>query len=146
MLRKILLAGIMVVSVAIIMVALQSQRAEFDETDEEDEPERTGAARKLEDKQEPIRLEKYDNQHNLVAVITGEEAEQKGEGPVHIVKPTIRILRDPNRITVITADTGYLEGTDKKRMGEGWLRGNVVMTVLDRINDDNTVLTCRELQ
>ncbi len=144
MLRRILLGGIMLVSVLIIVVALQQLHEKQ-------------AARKRQAKKEAaaltapgdsgIELRKYDAQNNLVAIIRGRQAQQiSGKGPVDIVKPVVTIFRDKNEFTVITAETGRVESREQDKMSEGWLKDNVVMTVIDRARGDNTIITCDEIR
>ena len=138
MVRKILLGGIILVSVVIVIVAFQRQRA------------RDHGAADNETRSTPpppqFKIIKYDKENNPVAEVTGLQAVQASEkGPIEIVKPKITILKDKRTTTVITADTGHVEGREQDKMDEGWLKGNVVMTVVDKDTGDNTVLTCDEM-
>ena len=143
MLRRILLGSIMAVAIAIIVVALQ-QFQQKEKARKESRPDkgplvaRAGGG---------IELRKYDKQNNLVAIIRGRQAQQISEkGPVDIIKPVVTIFRDKNEFTVITADNGSVAGREQDKMQEGWVKGNVVMTVIDRKAEDNTIITCDEIR
>ncbi|KPJ52310.1 MAG: hypothetical protein AMS16_06560, partial [Planctomycetes bacterium DG_58] len=144
MLRKILLIGIMLVSVLIIFLALQRHRARRRQTEPPVADNETVTARLVE---EGIKLIKYDKDNRAIAEVTGVQATQETErGPVSIVKPVIRILKDKRNVTVIRADSGRIEGRDQEKMEEGWLKGNVVLSVQNTETGDNTVVTCEEMQ
>lgn len=145
MIRKILLGGIMLVCVGILIFALQKQRAR------ERAEESAAADNETVTPARPPRgfeLIKFNKDTNEVeAIITGTRFEEKAEkGPIEITRPKITLLKDENSRTVITADAGRIEGREEDKMQEGWLKGNVVLTVTDLETGDNTVLTCEEMQ
>jgi LPS export ABC transporter protein LptC len=143
MFRRFVLLGIMVVSVLIITLAIVRQRG-LDPS--------SGLPVEKPDAGPPVvergfELKKHDGENNLIAVITGVEATQETDkGPVSIVKPTITFLSDKNSTTVVSADMGRIEGRQQEKMLEGWLRGNVVMTITDKAAGDNTVVLCDEMR
>ena len=142
MLRRILLGGIMLVSVLIIVVALQQLH---EKQVQKDLKKTTVPLTPPPDS--GIELRKFDSQNNLVAIIRGRQAQQiDPKGPVEILKPVVTIFRDKNEFTLITAETGHFEGREQDKMQEGWLKDNVVMTVIDRQHGDNTTITCDEIR
>ncbi|HUW56633.1 MAG TPA: LptA/OstA family protein [Planctomycetota bacterium] len=145
MFRRILYIGIMTVISVIIVVALVQQRARERESRRVDDDNQTVATPRRE---RPIHISKYDPKDNtLLAEITGTEATgETDEGPVQIIKPKITVLKDKESPTVITADVGRIDDLKAKTMGNGWLKGNVVMTVVDKDSGDNTVIKCDEMR
>ena len=140
MVRKILLGGIMLVSVLIVIVAFQRHRARDN---------RPADNQTLVTPRPPqgIRLIKYDKENNPILIVTGVQAEQPVEkGPIEITQPRLTFPKDKNSPTTITADIGHLEGQGQDKMDEGWLQGHVVMTVMDKNAGDNTVITCDRME
>jgi LPS export ABC transporter protein LptC len=145
MIRRLLLGGIMLVCVGILVFALQKQRAR--ERAEKLPPADNVTAAKP-PPAEGFKLTKFDEATNeVVAVVTGTQFTETAEkGPIDIVQPRIALLKDKKTRTVITGDSGRMQGRANDKMDEGWLKGNVVLTVTDVASGDNTVLTCREMQ
>jgi lipopolysaccharide export system protein LptA len=150
MARRFLLGGIMLVSVAIIMIAVQHQWSSRQRKARTDVP--------ADARGQKFEVRKSDKQNNLVLIITGHSVAQPSDkGPIDVVQPEIRIVKDRDRVTVITADTGRFEGdlgTAGKRKApaksdnpeRGWLKGHVVMRVIDTVLGDNTLGHCDYLE
>jgi len=138
MVRRMLLAGIFLVALLILIYALTMQR------DEDEAPPLPDEAGKRPEK--GFKLDKYDDENNHVAIITGKELRGSEKGPNDMIEPTITVIKDKNTSTVISADWGRIDSRAKKRMGNSRLKGNVVMTITDKKSGDETVLRCEEIE